>query len=350
MADENQKDSTPSGEPSSAKEELFSGDLESPEGDDGEGSKTQGSEPPAPEPKKDAADGKDKSEDSELEGIFTDLEKEMTEAEKARALNVKKKLQGHLTKKTQAIAEERRKISQELEGLKANQITDEFKQDYTKLFGWYQRIQSNPQEGIRELATQLGVKPEALSLSAEAPKPTEAELLPSQLETKEDYAKYVAQEVRKAVEEIRTKEVNPLKDSLGKFEGNTAKRELEERGYQALEEATKLPGFLEDQPNAEGKRMISKIGQEAINAVLKQEFTGPNALKNAYKSALADQHEVKVKEHESKVKELEGQLASLKTNIAGAGNAPKETHIETKPTPSTPKTFWKDMRSEPLTP
>lgn len=317
-------------------DELFSGSLESPEGDE-----NAGSESPQADAQSDGSTDADatgasagESEDSELEGIFSDLEKDIPEALRKNAGNVKKKLQGYFTKKNQT-------ISTELETLRKNQISDDLKRDYMTLYGWYEKIQKNPQEGLRELASQMGVSVEALVKASQAPSvPQEEELTPDKLVTVEDYAKFARQEARKAAEEIREKEVKPLKEILAKFQGTAEQRENIQRGVETVKEAAEtLPGFVVE---VDGKKSISKEGMAAIQAVTNGEFTGPNALKNAFKALTAENYY-------NKVKQAEGKLLEFKKNAAGASNPPGNTKPNTTQAPSSPDKFWDDLKSEPLT-
>ena len=330
MADGNQEGLGASGKEPSSKEELFSGSLESPEGDESKGSES----PQAQAQNQGSGASSGESTDSELEGIFTDLEKDIPEALKNHATNVKKKMQGYFTKKNQS-------FSEKIKSLEANQITDDIRKNYQVVSDWNNRIRQNPVEGIRALAFELGVSPQALFNTGRA-EPETPELTPDKLETRDDYVNFLRQEVRKAIEEVRTKEVKPLQETLSQFQGNNERTENIQRGSAAIEEAKRtLQGF--EEVDSEGNKKISKAGNEAIAAVLRGEFYGPNALKNAFKAAIADSSI-------GKVKQLETSLASLKTNIAGASNPPERKTPKTTTAPSKTDRFWGDLRSEPLAP
>lgn len=330
MANEKPKELDASSKESSSisKDELFSGSLESSEGNEEAGTES----PPVVAKSDDTGKSASESEDSdpELKGIFDDLEKDIPETLKNHATNVKKKLQGYFTKKNQT-------ISTELETLRKNQVTDDLKRDYSTLYGWYDKIQRNPKEGLKELASQYGVSvAELVSASEAVAPPVEEELTPDKLVTAEDYAKFARQEARKAAEEIRDKEVKPLREALSKFQGNSVQRENIQRGQAAVEEAiATLPGFADE------NKKISKEGNEAIASVLNEEFRGVNALKNAFHAIIANSSV-------SKVKELETKLNDLKKNVAGASNPPGNTSTQTTVAPGKPETFWEDLRAEPL--
>lgn len=319
----------------SSSQELFSGSLESPKGNEG----TAQESPKVEAQSVDPGTSTGQSGDSELdEGIFTDLEKDIPEALKPHATNVKKKLQAFLTKKTQA-------ISEELKTLKANQITDEIKSSYATLYNWYDRIQQNPKDGLKALASQYGVSIEALVNAAEAEGPQEVELTEADLKTAADYAAFARQEARKAVAEIRDKEVKPLKESVAKYEGSLVQEENARHGSTVLENAVaNLPGFAVE---VEGKKTLSEDGKKALALVLSpenqqtKEFYGPHALENAF---------FKITGHSSmnKVRELESQLSDLKKNLAGVSPPPGGKNQKTTLTPSKPGRFWDDLKSEPL--
>ena len=343
MADVNQDGLAAAGKEPSPKEELFSGDLESPEGSESKGSES---------PKADVAPKEDKgtgvstssSEDSdpELKGIFDafeKLEKDAPEGVKRAAREWKKKAQAETTKKWQTIAEQKKTFSKELETLRSNQITDDLKRDYSTLYGWYDKIQKNPKGGLRELASQLGVSVNALVEAAEAETPKSVELTPDKLVTAEDYAAFARQEARKAVEEIREKEVKPLRETIAAFSSNADKQDNITRGAKAVEEAKKIPGFAD----SEGK--VTEEGNKAIASVLRGEFRGPDAIQNAFKAITAD----KATESSSgKIKSLEEQLAALKLSINGASNPPGGNVPKTTSGPSRPGQLWDDLRAEPL--
>ncbi len=306
---------------SSSKEELFSGSLESPEE-----AKASGSESPQAEgPGKSASE----SEDSELVGIFTDLEKDIAEELKPRATNVKKKLQGYLTKKTQA-------FSEKLKNLESNQITDDLKRDYRTLYGWYEKIQTNPTQGLRALASELGISVKELLETSEASQPKSEELTLEQVKadpTAENWAAFTRQEVNKLFE----KEVKPLKETLTQFQGNNEKRENVQRGAEAIKDASSIPGFIVE---VEGQSVLSEDANKAIKAVLNGEFLGPNALKNAFKAFTADSAA-------TRAKKLETEMTNFKKNLAGVQNPPGTTQ-KTRTAPSRPEDLWSDLRSEPL--
>lgn len=328
MAEESTEGLQSSGEESSPS--IYEGDL-SPSGD--ESPKSDGSESTeSPEISNDPGQSASQSGDSELDGIFTDLEKDIPEVLKAQAGNVKKKLQGYFTKKNQT-------ISQEIETLKKSQITPELQRDYSTLYGWYEKLQKDPINGIRELASQLGMQPQAV-VSALQGKPEEEEITPeylaSEQATRADFAKYARQEALKAAEAVRAKEVKPLQESLSTLVGGSTKRDNIERGQRAVEEAAKtLPGFVDD------KGQITKTGNEAIASVLRGEFTGPEALQRAHYYLVG-------RNAPSKVKQLETELVNLKKNVRGATNTLGGQSPNTTMKPSSPESFWSDMKSEPL--
>lgn len=308
-------------EPSS----VYEGDLtpeptESPESDQGEGSES-------PETGDGSGQSASQSGDSETDGIFTDLEKDIPEVLKHQANNVKKKMQKVFTQKTQA-------ISKEVEALRKSQITPELQRDYTTLYTWYDKLQKDPQTGFKELASQFGVSLDALVGSAKATA-TEVELDPGKLETREDFVNFARQEIRKAVEEVRVNEVNPLKQALSGIQGGSQKRENIERGARAVEEAKALPGFSDD------KGQVTEAGSKAIAAVLRGEFTGPDALKKAHYFLVGQ-------ESQTKVQKLQTELINLKKNVRGAGSPPDDNSHKTVTRPSSPGNFWSDLSAEPL--
>jgi len=331
-------------EPSLEKDELFGGSLEPSEGD-----KEAGKESPQGEPKKEEggvtgkSTGQDEDSDPELKGIFDDLEKDIPEALKTHAGNVKKKLQGYFTKKNQT-------ISTELEGLRKNQITENLKKDYSQLYGWYEKIQRNPKEGLRELASSFGVSVAELVSASEAIKPKQEELAPDQLVTAEDYANFTRQEVRKAVEELRDKEVRPLKDFLAESKKTAVERENVQRGADLVKDAmATLPGFIDDSKKdaKDWKDRLSLEGKQAMAAVYNGEFIGPNALRNAYKAIQADKLSIKVREAEELLKRKDTEFGDFKKNLAGADNPPGGTK-QTTIAPSSPDKFWDDLSGESL--
>lgn len=322
MADGNQEGLGASGGELSSKEELFSGSLELPEGGERQNSEL-------PEAKANQGNGTGtpagQSGDSGSEDFnFADLEKRVPEELRAEI----KKVQGYVTKKNQTYAEK-------LKALEANQITDELKQSYGTLYGWYDRIQKNPQQGLRELASSLGVSVKTLLESSEASQPMMEEITLDKLRaepTIENFYKALTQ----VEERIRNKEVKPLQEEISKFRGSQERVEYEKCGADAIKRASNIPGFL----TSEGK--ISKEGWLAIELTSKGLYgLHEDALNNAVKSVLANSLI-------EKNKELETSLTALRANIAGAGNPPERKTQKTTIAPSKPDRFWSDLRSEPL--
>lgn len=305
--------------------DIYSGELSTEANEQPEGNGSQSSEQPTPEV---AVQSAGESEDSELGDLFADLEKDIPEGLRPQADSVKRKFQGYFTKKNQ-------KIAQEMEVLRQNQLSDEARQEVHRLATWADRLQKDPYNGIKELASQLGVGPDDLlrSWKAQAGDP---ELDPSQLVTREDYVKFTRQEAKRLADEIRAKEVKPLQDVLTQLKGESERRANTERGSQILEEAKKsLPGFV-------GKDGTpTREAHEAIARVLRGEFSGPNGLKNAYFAVIGQQAP-------TKVQELEQQLLSLKKMAKGATSTPDGHSPKTNYTPSRPDALWDDLRSEPL--
>ncbi len=325
MAEENQGLETSNTEPSS----VFSGELivegnESPVGDG-----SQSLESPDTDG---AGQSASQAGDSELDGIFTDLEKDIPETLKPRAGNVKKKLQGYFTKKNQA-------ISKEVEDLRKNQITDEYRNEFKKLYTWAEKVQRDPINGLRELASQLGVDPKTLIQSAQT-QVEEPELHPSQLVTREDYVKYAHQLAEKKTKPLLEK-VESLNKTLTNLQGGAEKREKIERGAKVLKEAESLPGFV--LTDKAGNKQFSEMGKEAIQLVLKGEFQGPTAVERAF-------FYLQGREAPKKVKELETQLTTLKQNVRGAtlppdGHSPKTV---TPPFKGSVEDKWARLKEEPL--
>ncbi len=331
MADEVQKDSGASKELSSV-DEIFSGPLELP-GDD------KSAEPELPvkavENGNDAGSLPGKSEDSG-DFNFQDLINKAPEELKPQI----KAAQAYVTKKGQSHAEK-------VKALEANQLTEDLKRDFSLLHNWYERIQQNPREGLKELASQYGVSVKDLVEASEAVRPQSDELTLEQVKanpTAENWAAFTRQEARKLIEEIRDKEVKPLKESFSKIEQSSVRQGHVQRGSEALKDAIDtLPGFTTE---VEGKKVLSNEALQAIDAVVKRgEYAGTNALKNAFKAIIADKSVTQAKEWEAK-------FAELKKGIVGAsptpgGPAPKTI---TPPMTGNIEDRWARLRDEPLSP
>jgi hypothetical protein len=331
MADEVQKDSVASGELAS-KDDIFSGPIELP-GDD------KSAEPELPvkavENGNDAGSLPGKSEDSG-DFNFQDLINKAPEELKAGI----KAAQAHLTRKSQTYAEK-------VKALEANQLTDNLKSDFSKLYDWYNKIQQNPKAGLKELASQYGVSVKDLVEASEAARPTTEELTLEQVKanpTAENWAAFTRQEVRNALEELRDKEVKPLQETFSKMKESSVRQGHVQRGSEALKDAIDtLPGFTTE---VEGKKVLSNEAFEAIDAVVKRgEYAGPNALKNAFKSIIAEKSVSQAKEWETK-------FADLKKSIVGASNPPGGPAPKTITPPMTGniEDRWARLRDEPLSP
>lgn len=300
----------------SSTDELFSGPLELPEGD---GSKST----ELPEKKEALPVESGDSEDFN----FADLEKRAPEELRAEI----KKVQSYVTKKNQTYAEK-------LKALEANQVTEDLKKDYSTLYGWYDKIQKNPKEGLKELASSLGISVKALLESDILPQVEE--LTVDKLVTREDYAKYAEQIADKKTKALQEK-LDAQEKYLNELRGSSVQKEHVQRGSEALKEAIDtLPGFAVE---VDGKKVLSKEGWEALDAVVKRgEFNGPNALKNAYRAITADTYA-------GKAKELETKISDLKKNITGATTPPGRPSPKTITAPKSPEEFWASLSSEPLT-
>lgn len=332
-------------EQSSVKEELFSGSLEqSADENSTDSEKPQQAAESEKSVEKTEASGDKKagenptpetSEDSELGNLFEALEKDVPETDKARLLAVKKKTQAFLTKARQGDAAK-------LKDLEANQISNKLKEDYSTLYGWYEKVNSNPAEGIRQLATQFGLDLKALVIPDRAT-PENTELTPDGLVTAEDYAKFS--------EQVAEKKIKPLLDKIQKLESFIEKSETEsvrsenvKRGAEKLSEAAKLPGFVKEDGS------YSENAIKAIDLVMKGGFSGEHAVVNAYKSVSSDTYSTKVSESETRIKELENEIASIKQNLKGSHTPPDTKHNKTTMLPSRPESLWNDLRKEPLLP
>lgn len=329
MADEVQKDSGASGELSSH-DEIFSGPLELP-GDD------KSAEPELPvnavENGKDAGSLPGKSEDSG-DFNFQDLINRAPEELKAGI----KAAQAHLTRKSQTYAEK-------VKALEANQLTDDLKSDFSKLYDWYDKIQRNPRAGLKELASQYDVSVKDLVEASEAVRPASEELTLEQVKanpTAENWAAFTRQEVRNALEDLRNKEVKPLQEAFSKTQQSSVQREHVQRGSEALKDAIdSLPGFTTE---VEGKKVLSNEALDAIDAVVKRgEYYGPNALKNAFKAIISERSTTQAKEWETKFSEL-------KKSVVGASNPPGGPTPKTITPPMTGniEDRWARLRDEPL--
>lgn len=314
------------GKEQSSNDELFSGPLEYPEGDG-----SQSSEQPKVEVKSDPGASSSESEDSELGNLYEDLEKDIPEALKSHATNVKKKVQKFLT-------QARQKDSEKLKLLEANQVTEDLKRDYSTLYGWYEKIQKNPKEGLKELAAGLGISVKALLESDLLPQVEE--LTVDKLVTREDYARYAEQIAEKKTKALQEK-LDAQEKYLNELRGSSVQKEHVQRGSEALKDAMdNLPGFAVE---VDGKKVLSKEGWEALDAVVKRgEFHGPNALRNAYRAITADTYA-------GKAKELESKISDLKKNITGATTPPGRPSPKTITAPKSPEEFWASLSSEPLT-
>ncbi len=280
-----------------------------------------------------AVESDSESGDSELGNLYADLEKDIPEALKPHALNTKKRIQAYVTKKLQA-------HSQELDGLRKNQITPEFRSEFEKMYSWVDKLQKNPQAGLRELASFFQVDPSALGVREVQPQKDELTLQQVIANpTAENWAAFNRQESRKIVEDFREKEVRPLLDTLTELKGGSERRMLEEHGAKVLKEAQSLPGFMVEK---EGKKFISPMAQQAVKLVLDRQFTGPEAIERAF-------FYLQGKEAPKKLKEFETQITTLKQNVKGATPPPVGQTQKTKPQISgSVEDRWNQMRGTPL--
>jgi len=332
---------------SASMDELFSGDLESPDGDESNGSEPPKADPaPATKetetPPPAQAEGADKSisesGDSDA-SIFSDLEKDIPEELKAKAENVKKKFQAVLTRKTQELAEKGRQYTQEIDTLKKNQITPKLQEDYGKMYGYYKEIVDNPRAGLLKLASQFGVTFGPSQDPSEAT-PTTKEITSEELDSKEAVAKFVAQEIHKAVSKVRDEEVKPLQERWASQDEHETRAKHVNVGARAVESMYGEEGFL-----TEDKTQVSDEGKAAMLAVLSGKFPGPDGMKNAFNAIIANKIRSTAQE---KIRAIEAENAALKSNLAGATNIPGGTKKTTTTAPSAPGNFWGDLSKESL--
>lgn len=334
-------------------DDLFSGSLESPDGDESNGSEQPNVDPapalketetPPPAQAEDTGKSAGESGDSDT-SFFADFEKDIPEELKAKAENVKKKMQAAFTKKTQALAAEKLQLSQEMESLKNNQITPKFREDYGKMYGYYEKIVKNPAQGIQELATKFGV-----TLPQQEPseaKPTTKEITSAELDSPEAVASYVAQEIRKAVAEVREKEVKPLQQRFSSQDEFEARQGHVHAGAKAVEAMYDQEGFL-----SEDKTSISVEGRAAMLAVAGGHFVGEKALENAFNAIMAnkfreDARKIKMTSEEQ-IAAIKADRDALKTGLQGATDLPGGHRKITTTPPSTPSSFWGDVSQEQI--
>ena len=324
MADVNQQDSSTSGELSS-KEELYSGSLELPEEN-----KSAESELPAKVVENDQGNASQstKSEDSD-DFSFEDLINKAPEAFRPEL----KKVQAHYTKKNQS-------YSEKLKALESNQMTDEIRQVLSGTQEWWNKLQRNPKDSLKELASTIGVSVKDLVDASEAitQQPKSEELTLQQVvanPTAENWAAFQRQEARKLIEQ----EVNPLKQTISTFTRQAETLEYQKNGYAALEEAKSIfPGFAKEDgqltPEGEQALLLAAKGQETG-------FIGPNALKNAFLA-------VSSASYQKRLKDLESENKTLKSGIKGAGSLPGVKSTTTTLAPVNPRDFWDEVIKEPL--
>src|SRR3990167_5471499 len=307
--------------------------LESPLGEE------KGKEPP----KVDAKDGTDgdpavKSSDSDLVGIFDDLEKDidnLTPAQlKERAGLFKKKADTFFTQKHQ-------KLSEKEKALEEKQMTEDFKSNYGHLYTWYDGLRTNPKAGLKNLAKELGVKPEDI-IDAVRAQPEQQPLRPDQLETREDYVRYIQQ--FKSESDLKIAELEERQLSA---EESKVRMDKINYGVDRVQDAiNNLPGFVDK----EGQ--FTEDAKKALKAVVAGgKFIGEEGIRNAWASVRVGSYDSKLKELETKLKESEDKYQELQRNLKGAqpplnGQKGGKTEFSVNASSSD---FWEKVRKQSLT-
>ena len=269
----------PEGEPPVAGEETPS---EPPQGDE-----------PADEVSVEGADSD--------EAIFTALEKDVPEELKPKALEVRKRLQGYLTKKTQEMSR--------------NQITPELAKEVNEYRGLEQMLRTDPKKGLREITRRLQVlgyiqSPDGLLAPDAVP---EAPIDPSTISNWEEGQKYFNQELQR-----RDVLINKLQARLDGFADSGVRSENRTRGIEAVTAAAKVyQGFAAKDKagnivmNERGEPQLTPLGRRAVQLILDGKINGPESLEIAWQY-------VSTPALRGKLEQLEKTNRTITTGLKGA--------------------------------
>lgn len=252
----------------------------------------QGEEPAGEVP----AEGADSDET-----VFGPLEKDIPEVLKPKVLEVRKRLQGYLTKKTQEMAR--------------NQITPEIVTELNEYRGIEQLFRSDPKAGLREVVRRLQVlgyiqSPDGLLAPDAAP---EAPIDPSKVSSWEEGQKYFNQELQR-----RDVLINKLQARLDGFADSGVRSENRNRGIEAVTAASKsYAGFaIKDKTgnitvNERGEPQLTPLGQRAVQLILDGKINGPESLDIAWRY-------VSTPALRGKLEQLEKTNRTITTGLRGA--------------------------------
>lgn len=236
--------------------------------------------------------------DSELGDIFEALKKEipadLLEQLPEGALEVvqnylteatedaRKKLQAFLTKRTQERSTEFEELRHENDQLRANALTQPEAVFVNQLVEWNDQILRDPVATIPKIIRKL-VADGRLSKekAAQFMGGDEESLFPDGAPPED---KPLTMRDLKALRE------EDAKERRAREEQQRRQGDAREAGRQAINEAVRWPGFAEKNPKT-GKVHFTELGMKVIESVRRREFTGPNAVRNAYKAYRAEQME-----------------------------------------------------------
>lgn len=308
---------------------------ESPETTDGmqpeppAGEGQDGGQEPEGEPAREAPDSD--------EGIFATLEKGIPEELKPQALEMKKRVQGYLTKKTQAHAKE-------LQEWKSRAMTPETRQALEGYSQFDVLLQQNPKEGFRQIAQRLqqfgriASADEFLASFGNPENPEQEEIIdPENIQDWQTARKYLIKELKARDEKIARLE-SGFRGSREEQQQERQRAEFRAHGEKVvMATAQKYPDFAQRGKDGKvligenGEPVFTEQGRRAIQLVLDGRVTGENALDDAWALVTLPQLREQLKQVEGKNKVITGGIRGsqpapgtkpLKTNepIKGAGN------------------------------
>lgn len=239
------------------------------------------------------------------EAIFTALEKDVPEELKPKALELKKRVQGYITRKTQELAKHR--------------ITPEIASTLQEYSNIENLLRRDPKAGFREIARRLQAlgyikSPDELLV---AEKPAVEPIDPSKIENWEGAQKYFTQELQRrdaVIENLKTE----LQEIKGQNETTMVAAENRSRGLEAVVAAARTyQGFAQRDKqgnvmlNNRGEPIPTAEGMRAIKLVVEGRVLGPTALEDAW--ALVTTPSLK-----KRLEELEKTNRTIKSGVRGA--------------------------------
>jgi len=273
---------------------------------------------------------------------FADLEEKAPKAFRGEI----KKAHAWLTKKRQEDAEEKKKLAEKVAALEKTQLTEEVKKNFQQLQDFYSEVTTKP-ESVKGLIQAMKLTPE--QLFGGEPPADQPDLTVDQLVTREDFANYAKQEIRKAVESVAKDNTTLRKEleDLKAFRGDTEAEKKTLYAFNKINEAARdLPGFVE---TVNGETRLTEDAVKACHAVRQGFYTGEEAIKNAWKALKSSDSQKKIEQALKTADEYKKKYEELQSNLRGAVPPPKQNSVATRNTKGGGD-MWEELKKESLTP